>query len=267
MNVDETPMRSTECPAEDKNGNFIIDEDDKVKMETSKNKSYQVYIRTYSNETTTVFTVNGHKNKAGVERDNILPEYQGIIVQDYEKKFLKYGKETALCGQHLERELKGLFDHAEIRPWAESAVTLMKSMCHYKNEDLRNGKTSCNEHDLECFMNEYKALVRGGFDSLDSLDIGSNCYKKANALIKRMSERENEYTLFMKDYNVPYTNNLAERDLRSCKTKQKVSGCFRSFEGIKTFCKLKSIISTAKKQGGNLIKSIKTNLFPTPLSN
>jgi transposase len=67
----------------------------------------------------------------------------------------------------------------------------------------------------------------------------------------------------MKDYRVPYTNNLAERDLRACKTKQKVSGVFRSFAGISAFCKIKSVISTAKKRGNNLLETIKHSMFKT----
>jgi len=266
MNVDESPMRSTERPKEDRKGNLIFDENNNVQMETAENKSFHVYIRTYSNETTTVFTVNGHKNEAGVIRDGILPEYSGIVSQDCEAKFMKYGGQTSLCGQHLERELKGLFDCAQMRPWAESAFTIMQGMCHYKNEDLRNGVDCCDPSQLESFIIGYRDMVQSGQNYL-SAAIGDNALlKKARALIKRMQERENEYLLFMKNYKVPYTNNLAERDLRSCKTKQKVSGCFRSFGGINAFCKIKSIISTAKKRRNNVLITIKNNLFSSPLT-
>ena len=61
--------------------------------------------------------------------------------------------------------------------------------------------------------------------------------------------------LFIKDYRAPFTNNQAERDLRPCKTKQKISGCFRSWEGLLCFAKIRSLISTAKKRGLNLLQS------------
>jgi len=75
-------------------------------------------------------------------------------------------------------------------------------------------------------------------------------------LLKRL-ENHKEWTLwFITDFIVPFDNNLAERDLRPTKTRLKISGCFRSFEWLEYFCRIRSYISTLKKHDMNVYEAL-----------
>ena len=61
---------------------------------------------------------------------------------------------------------------------------------------------------------------------------------------------------FLSDPTVPFTNNLAERDGRMMKLRQKISGGFRSVEGAEDFAVIRSLLSTARKQGWDLLQTL-----------
>ncbi len=87
-------------------------------------------------------------------------------------------------------------------------------------------------------------------------EFGKKKNHPSKRLHKRLTKFKIEVLLFMHNFKVPFTNNLAERDIRMVKVKQKVSGGFRSFDGAQRFCALRGFISTSKKQGQNIFEAI-----------
>ena len=251
MNTDDTSVRSTErivYPEADENGA-------KPTLEHAKKKSFRVTIRTYSNERSTRYTVNPKKDQKGVERDGILPKFGHTLVHDHEKKFYNFGNEHGTCCEHLCRDLLGLNDLKKIE-WALEMRSFMYGMNEYKKEDLQSDVHSCNPEKLAFFESEYDRLVGQGRTVLEQIEAGGLGYTDLNAMLNRLTDYKDCYMLFMRNYKVPFTNNLAERDLRPEKTKDKVSGPFRSWDGVVVHTNIRSFISTAKKRGKELFSSI-----------
>jgi hypothetical protein len=260
--TDDTPLKSLEKPKYSKN------DDTFEGYERSENKSLRITLRTYSNNNSTLYTVNPKKDNQGIIRDGILDDYHGTVVCDHESKYIDKGKRNAGCGAHLCRELKGLRDLYK-KPWAGMMREFLQRMNSYKNEDLENGIFECDPEVLKTFELEYDEIVAKGSETLKTmLDIELG-YSKYRAMIWRLELEQNKdrYMLFMRDYTIPFTNNLAERDLRAEKTREKISGPFRSWEGAENHCNIRSFMSALKKRGYDLFNSIKKVMAGEPVLN
>jgi len=78
-------------------------------------------------------------------------------------------------------------------------------------------------------------------------------------LLLRLHGRKQDVLRFLSDPTVPFTNSQAERDARMMKLRQKISGGFRSVAGATEFAVIRSVLSTAKKQGWNILQTLAAN--------
>jgi len=204
-------------------------------------------------------------------RGSLLADVTGIVVHDH---WLPYygmpGVRHALCNAHHLRELKALID-IEKEDWARKMHRLLRRACHSVNLARERG-SPLKPRLIALFERRYDAFVAEGLafhgaqSPLRPDDAPQGCRRRGRKarrtghnLLLRLANRRGDVLRFLDDPNVPFTNNQAERDARMMKVKQKISGCFRSLDGALDFAVIRSFISTAKKQGWDIIHALTQN--------
>ena len=155
----------------------------------------------------------------------------------------------------MSRELKGMNDLCML-PWAGRVREYFLEMNGHKSKDQTENKTTCDPPILAQYEARYDGLVIEGTTLLSQMRKKTLGYDELRRMVNRLKSNKDAYMLFMRDYDAPFTNNQAERDLRHCKTKQIVSGCFRSWLGLKHYCIIRSLTDTTRKRGGDVFAAL-----------
>lgn len=178
----------------------------------------------------------------------------------------------ALCNAHHLRELKALiaFDN---EPWATGMRDCLRDACQAVGEARAKGETALSPAALQTFHARYFEALREGLAWHRSLPrlkkagskSGRTKRRAGDNLLLRLHRFKDDVLRFLVDFEVPFTNNLAEQALRMIKVKMKISGGFRTPEGAQTFATLRSVIATARKQRQNILHTLAAN--PEDLKN
>jgi transposase len=91
--------------------------------------------------------------------------------------------------------------------------------------------------------------------------------KEEKALLNRLKKYKENHLLFLYDFQIHFSNNMSEKDLRICKNYQKMAGGFRTTSGRQMYCEIMSVIETIKRKGLNIFQSIKGLMNDTPVIN
>lgn len=145
---------------------------------------------------------------------------------------------------------------------------LLGTMHHQVKEAKQRGLSAIDPQQLQAFETRYRALLMEGLAANPLQPVDPNTPKSrgrpkqspAKNLLDRLQSKQASVLGFLYDFQVPFDNNQAERDIRMVKLKQKISGCFRTATGAHSFARIRSFCSTLKKQGLDLIDAL-TLLF------
>ncbi|MGH2769093.1 MAG: IS66 family transposase [Actinomycetota bacterium] len=194
-------------------------------------------------------------DKRGVEATDalgVLPAFGGVAVHDRWKPYWRYGCTHAICGAHLLRDLGAVAEIPSQTAWAEAMATVLLEAKQAATRAAVAGDPAVDHHEREHLRHRYDEVVAQGIAANPTPIRWSGrtpLERQGYNLAVAVRDHKDEVLRFLDDLRVPFDNNQAERDLRMAKLQQKVSGCWRTPEGARSFCAVRSYISTAAKHG------------------
>ena len=228
-------------------------------------------------ESATMYIIHKKRGIEAMDEMGILPAFRGTAIHDHWKSYYHYDQcAHGECNEHILRTLKFLYENLK-QNWAfEMACLLLRIKKHVDLCKLF-GTKNLEQEDIETYERIYREILNNASNQsadacaqlVDACAQSAGTYAQSaendasvsipvesKRMMNRLKEYEQETLLFMLDFDVPFTNNLAERDIRMPKAKQKISGGFRSKNGAKAFARIRGFISTAKKKGKNVLDGL-----------
>ncbi|HEV2462127.1 MAG TPA: IS66 family transposase, partial [Ktedonobacterales bacterium] len=219
----------------------------------------------------THYAIHAQRGQDATDAIGILPGYRGVSVHDGWKPYQANAScRHALCNIHHLRELTFLEEQYQ-QAWAADLKRLLRQMKAATDQARAQGATRLPQAERDGFVARYEHLLVAGLaanppPARRPHQRGRVKQSPARNLLERLLLGQEAVLAFLDDLTIPFDNNQAERDLRLLKVQQKISGCFRAPTGAAAFARLRSYLSTLRKQGVALLAALETLFAGQPLS-
>jgi transposase len=250
---------------------YLIETEEAVRFDESglRVRGKLNWIFSVSTERVTCYHVDPKRGQEGMDRAGILPQRKGPCVHDDRKAYFSYREaEHASCNAHHLRELVFLQERYP-QEWEAEMAQHLVTIKQAVEAAMTKGLTRLTEQQIADFEARYDELAEQGLalNPVPERPTGRRGKIKEpppENLLDRLRDHKPAVLAFMYEFKVPFDNNLAERDIRMVKLKQKISGCFRSEEGAKVFCLICGCLSTTQKNDVGALEALRMALCGSP---
>lgn len=224
------------------------------------------WLHVSSTEQLTYYAIHAKRGQKAMRTIGILPQFKGVSLHDGWASYFQFGNcSHALCNAHHLRELRFIEEQYQ-QTWASQMAHLLRDAKQEVADCLDDHLAPARVH---AYHQRYQQLLELGFKANPPPDTapkkrGRKKQPAPKNLLDRLRKYQHATLAFISDFRIPFDNNLAERDVRMMKVKQKISGTFRTQRGAEMFCDIRSYISTVRKQGQQVICALYHALLGQP---
>lgn len=268
INPSESYLTKLQKIASEKLENFVFD----VKEEILKSKLVgwddtvvkigekdKGCLRVYTNEDFALYKAHLSKDTGGMDEDGILQNLGADTVVEHDHLVHNYCKEyqyqNAECNAHIYRKTKGIHDNTS-HEWAERLMKFQKEILKKRNENISKQITSFSQDELHKIWESYDEIINAGFIEYKEFK-HKHEYTNEENLLEFLRDYKENILLWVKDYSIPYSNNLCETLLRFTKTKMKISYQFQNLTYAKYFANIHSYTESCGRFGKNKFEALK----------
>ena len=208
------------------------------------------WLHCMSNDLWTCYFPHEKRGTEAMDAMGILPGFRGILCHDHWKPYFSYNCSHALCNAHHLRELERAWEQ-EDQKWAKELKEFLEAV----NQEVIDAGGKLSIEKAREFRETYNKLLNQADNECpkppprEKGKRGRVKKTKSRNLLERLRDFQDDVLRFMENDSVPFTNNQGENDIRMTKVQQKISGCFRSIDGARMFCRIRGYLSTCRKQG------------------
>ena len=222
------------------------------------------WVHSSSSPSYTYQTIDEKRGRKGIDANGIILKDGGVAVHDCWGAYFSYGNvDHGVCCAHILRELNGISEMEPGHRWPGQFVQLLLFMKRLKETAIGHRLESIPDDAIDHCRARYNQIMSvAGRECPRPRDPprprrGKKRLGRERALIERLQNLRDSVMMFLTDLEVPFDNNVAERDVRYVKIKNKVSGQFRSIVCAQQFLDVTSYLGTARKNGITAYKALR----------
>ncbi|MGN1338149.1 MAG: transposase [Candidatus Coprovivens sp.] len=221
---------------------------------TMKVNGMNYYQLCLCNQDSVLLQASNKKNREAWS-NTVVSNYIGIVMKDGTRVYDNLCIQKAQCNVHISRYLKGAYEFSNGKHKAPNKLrSFLNGINDYRNKMIKSGDKCFSKTQIDKYINRYDELIEEWENELN--EESKVIYGEEIKLYKRMKGKDkDEILLFIKNFDIPFSNNIAEAAQRGIKIKQKI-GKFRSVEGANNHCKIKSLILTLIKRKKSIMDHI-----------
>ena len=213
----------------------------------------QSYIRNFSTSKSVLYVGMDRKNLEHMKKVPFLSRFTGTLVHDHETALYHFGTGHGECNVHVMRYLtKNSEDTGNT--WSGEMKKLLSEMNRERKKLIAQGSIFSDDQ-IADYEARYTQIIYTGRQQ-NTTTRPKWARKDELALLNRMEKYSENHLLFLHRIDVPFDNNMSERDLRKCKNRQKISGGFGIAQGRNMACRILSFVETCKRRSLNVFVSI-----------